>query len=158
MDPILADELAALIAAAATPMAIRHEGLRLNPYHDPVGFPTIGYGHLLSREVGADLSKWPSISKEEAIDLLCSDLMKAAKAVLRLVPVPLTIEQQAALADFAFNLGAGNLQASTLRQMILRGDLEGAAGQFCRWVHARGVRLPGLVKRRADERKMFIGE
>ena len=132
------------------------EALRLRPYHDPVGFPTIGYGHLLSREPWADLSRWKAIDEAEAERLLAVDLAKAARAVRRLCPVPLSVEQSAALIDFAFNLGAGNLQISTLRKAIIRGDMNRAAEQLGRWVYARGVKLPGLIRRRAAEREMFL--
>ena len=42
----------------AAEIAKPFEGLSLEPYHDPVGYPTIGYGHLLSRERCADLSQF----------------------------------------------------------------------------------------------------
>ncbi len=132
------------------------EGLRLHPYHDPVGYPTIGYGHLLSRDPWADLSRWKPIDQAEAERLLAIDLAAAARAVKMLCPVPLAPTQEAALIDFAFNCGAGNLQISTLRKAVIRGDFERAAEQFTRWVYARGVKLPGLVRRRAAERDMFV--
>lgn len=140
----------------AAQLAKPFEGLRLEPYHDPVGYPTIGYGHLLSREPWASLAKWAPITYEQAYELLQQDLGKAADAVARLCPVPMSDEQRAALIDFTFNCGAGNLQASTLRRLVVRGEGEEAAEQFLRWVFARGVKLPGLVRRRKAEREMFL--
>ncbi|MBI5491478.1 MAG: lysozyme [Deltaproteobacteria bacterium] len=78
------------------------------------------------------------------------------RSVKRLCPVPLKPCQFAALIDFSFNLGAGNLQVSTLRKAVNRGDVDRAAEQFSRWVYARGVKLPGLVRRRTAEREMFL--
>lgn len=127
------------------------------PYHDPVGFPTIGYGHLLSREPWADLRRWSAITEREADTLLGEDMAIAAGAVLRLIAAPLTDGQFAALTDFAFNVGAGNLQASTLRRVVNRGEYEEAPAQFRRWVYARGVKLPGLVRRREDEIRLWVG-
>lgn len=126
------------------------------PYHDPVGFPTIGYGHLLSREPWADLARWSPVTEAEADALLEEDMAIAAGAVLRLVTVPLTDGQYAALIDFAFNVGAGNLQASTLRRVINRGEYDEAPRQFRRWVYARGIKLPGLVRRRNDEVELWL--
>jgi len=140
----------------AVALAKPYEGLRLHPYHDPVGYPTIGYGHLLSRTPWVDLGEWPSIDMAEAERLLAIDLQKAARAVYRLCPVPLGPAQIAALIDFTFNVGAGNLEISTLRKAVNRGDFIRAAEQFGRWVYARGVKLPGLVRRRAAERAMFL--
>lgn len=139
----------------AADLAKPFEGLRLEPYHDPVGYPTIGHGHLLSKEPWADLSQWPAITAAQAESLLIEDMTKAGGAVKRLCPVDLTDSQRAALIDFAFNLGAGALQASALRQAILREDHETAAGQFGRWVFARGRKLPGLVLRRAAESTLY---
>lgn len=126
------------------------------PYHDPVGLPTIGYGHLLSREPWADLNQWKPIPQDEAVALLMADLTRFSRSVDRLVEVPLTDEQFGALVSFCFNLGAGALQASTLRRMLNRGDYLEAADQFLRWVFAGGIRLRGLVRRREAERDLFL--
>ncbi len=139
----------------AAGLARQFEGLRLTPYHDPVGYPTIGYGTLLSREPWVDLSRWPAITSEEAERLLREHLETFAASVARLCPVPLSDHQRAALIDFTYNAGAGNLQASGLRQCVLRGDHEAAVEQFGRWVFARGVKLPGLVRRRQAEAEMY---
>lgn len=140
----------------AAEIAKPFEGLRLAPYHDPIGLPTVGYGHLLSHKAWADLAQWEAVTEAEAHALLEADMAKAASAVRRLCPVELNDGQEAALIDFAFNCGAGNLQASALRQAINRGDLDMAAEQFGRWVYAGGVKLAGLVRRRAAERALFM--
>jgi len=139
----------------AAEIAKPFEGLRLRAYHDPVGYPTIGYGHLLSRVRWEDLSKYPDITHEEAERLLEEDMKSAVMAAIRLCPNAESAEQLAAIADFAFNCGAGNLQISTLRRKVNRGDYDGAAAEFAKWVFAAGVKLPGLVRRRKAERNLF---
>lgn len=148
---------------AATALARTFEGCHrigpddlVYPYHDPVGFPTQGWGRLLSREPWADLSRWPPVSREVADEWLGQDMEKALSATLRLVRSEVTPQQAAALADFAFNLGAGNLQVSTLLRRVNDGDHEAAADQFGRWVYAGAVKLPGLIRRRAAEREMYL--
>lgn len=136
-------------------IAEHFEGCILTPYHDPVGFPTIGWGHLLSREPWADLSQWEPLTQAEADALLDKDLARFQAAVRRLIHVPLTPQQEGALIDFAFNCGAANLQASTLRRVINRGDLDEAPKQFLRWVYARGQLLRGLRRRRAAEVELW---
>ena len=143
------------ILELAAEIAKPYEGLRLKAYHDPVGYPTIGYGHLLSRVPWEDLSKYPPITQQLAEEMLEEDMTFAAKAAIRLCPNVDSVERLAALADFAFNCGAGNLQASTLRRKANRGDYQGASEEFQKWVFARGVKLPGLVRRRNAERKIF---
>lgn len=131
------------------------EKLRLDAYHDDVGFPTQGWGHLLSRERWADLSQWPAIDDETAERWFREDLAIAARSVLRLVRVELTDAQFGALTSFVFNLGGGQLQQSTLLRKLNAGDYPGAAGEFPRWVYSAGVKLGGLVRRRAQERRLF---
>lgn len=145
------DEIVDLALEIAKPF----EGLVLVPYHDPVGYPTQGYGRLLSRKPWEPLDKWPPIDKHTAEVWLDEDMTKAAKAAVRLCPGAESPHQIAALADFVFNCGAGNLEISTLRRRVNRQDFSGAETEFARWVYARGVKLPGLVRRRRAEAEMF---
>lgn len=134
------------------------DDLLVYPYHDPIGLPTQGWGRLLSREPWADLNRWPPIAQAQADEWLRDDVQACARAVARLIDVPLTDGQFAALSSFAFNLGAGALQASTLRRKLNRGEYVEAADQFLRWVFAGGVKLRGLERRRQAERDLFLSE
>lgn len=129
-----------------------HEGLRLNRYNDAVGYPTIGYGHLIK-----DGENLHQITEAEAEALLRDDVREAENAVNRLVKVPVTQEQFDALVSFTFNLGSGSLSESTLLRKLNAGDYAGAANEFPRWVYADGNKLTGLVNRRHDERGLFVG-
>lgn len=149
----------------ALKLAQEYEGLHrvgkdglIYPYHDPVGFPTQAWGRLLSREKWAALSQYAPITRAEADEWLMQDLAKHARSVWRLCPVEMTPGMFAALVDFSFNVGPGNLEISTLRRRVLDGDRQGAADQFLRWVYAQGVKLPGLVRRRAAERALYLSE
>ena len=55
-------------------------------------------------------------------------------------------------------VGLGNLQASTLRAKLNRGEYEGAANEFPKWRKAGGRVLAGLVRRRADEKNLFMAD
>lgn len=125
------------------------EGLRLAAYKDSVGVPTIGYGH--TRNVTMDMS----CTQEQAEQWLQDDVQIAVNGVNQLVTVALTQNQFDALVDFAFNLGVGSLQHSTLLRLLNGGDYAGAAGEFEKWNKAGGNVLPGLVKRRQAERDLF---
>lgn len=143
--------------ALARELAEPFEGRRLVAYHDPVGFPTQGCGRLLSRVKWEDLSKYPPINDATCDAWLAADLeSKGLAPVIRLTTVQLATVQLAALIDFCFNCGGGNYQASTLRARVNDEDWEGAGEQFGRWVYAGPVRLPGLVRRRAAERELFL--
>lgn len=140
----------------ASALARHFEGCHLSSYHDPVMLPTQGWGRLLSREKSADLSRWPPITQATADSWLEEDMTKHALAALRLCPGATSPNELAALADFAFNLGPGNLQNSTLRRKLNAGDKAGAADEFDKWVFAGGIKLRGLVRRRAAERELFL--
>lgn len=125
------------------------EGLYLHAYYCPAGILTIGYGHV----VKANEPK--TITKEQAELYLDADIKKAVSA-LRMVKVPINEKQQSALISFIFNLGAGALATSTLLRLLNKNDYAGAANQFGRWIKAKGKTLPGLVRRREAERKLFV--
>jgi lysozyme len=132
------------------------EGCRLEAYPDPGtgGAPwTIGWGTT------AGVTPGMRITQQEADDLLAEDVGKAAGVVTRLVKVPLNQNQFDALTSFVYNCGAGNFQQSTLLRLLNEGAGEAAADEFPKWVHGgNGATLPGLVRRRAAERSLFLTE
>jgi len=130
-----------------------HEGLRLQAYPDPGsgGEPwTIGWGRAHGVKRG------DVITIEQAEKFLAEDIAEAQAGIRALVKVPLTDGQLWALTSFVFNLGAGALRKSTLLKRLNAGDYAGAAGQFGLWVNAAGKPMPGLVRRRAEEKAMFL--
>ncbi|KWW18795.1 muraminidase [Pseudomonas putida] len=126
------------------------EGLRLHAYQDSVGVWTIGYG--ATRGVKAGMK----ISKEQAERMLLNDVQRFEPEVERLITAPLNQNQWDALISFTYNLGAANLESSTLRRLINAGDYKSAAEQFSRWNKAGGQVLAGLTRRRAAERELFL--
>jgi len=126
----------------------RFEGLRLKAYLDPVGVATIGYGHTYLVNIND-----PAITEEEADRLLTEDLKLYEKPVAEMVKVPINQNQFDALVSFAFNLGTAALRGSTLLKKLNSG--QPCAEEFDRWIFAAGKALPGLVRRRAAERRLF---
>ncbi len=144
-----------------------HEGVRTTPYQCPALLWTIGVGHVIdpnhARVPLAERKSLPipegwnrKISMEEVDDILRKDLATFERGVERFCPVQLTQGQFDALVSFSFNVGLGTLQRSTLRQKVLRGDMEGAAEEFLKYTIGGGKVLKGLVNRRNDERAMFL--
>jgi GH24 family phage-related lysozyme (muramidase) len=97
-----------------------------------------------------------TFSKDEVDGILGTDLIRFETGVARLFPLVLTQGQNDALVSFAFNLGLGGVQRSTLRSKVLRGEIEEAADEFLKFTRGGGKILPGLVKRRNDERALFL--
>jgi len=96
------------------------------------------------------------ITEVQAEQMLAKDLVRFERIVDGLVQVPLNQGQFDTLVAFTYNVGEGNFTNSTLLRKLDAGDTAGAAEQFARWGHASGKVLPGLVKRRAAERAMFL--
>lgn len=134
------------------------EGLSLKPYADAVGVPTIGYGNTYYENGGKVRLSDPSISEERATELLRHAVSHYEKAVKASVTVPLSQNQFDALVSFTYNLGAGNLQRSTLLRLLNQGNYQAAATQFVRWNRAGGRVLRGLTRRREAERDLFLKE
>jgi lysozyme len=145
----------------------RHEGVSRRPYRCPAGLWTVGVGHLLYPEQARlpmpDRLVYPlaerdnrTLSDAEVDALLPADLRRFERGVARLCPAAIHNQHQLdALVSFSFNVGLGALQRSTLRQKFNRSDVEGASGEFLRYVKSGGRTLPGLKVRRVEESKVF---
>ena len=134
----------------------RFEGFRPEIYVCPAGWPTIGYGHVVRDEERDRFAD--GIDEATAEDLLRRDVETAARAVLRLIRVPLEDGQFDALGSFAINLGAGALQRSTLRRKVNREEHGTVPAEFRRWVWAGGRKLKGLVRRREAEAELYASQ
>lgn len=128
----------------------KYEGCRLKAYKCPAGVLTIGYGH--TNNVRVD----DVITQAEADKLLDIDIVIKEKEVNSVLRVPVTQGQYDALVSFAFNLGIGNLKKSTLLRLVNQGKYKNASNEFSRWVYAGGKVLAGLVKRRNEEKELFL--
>jgi lysozyme len=148
-------------------MIEHHEGVRFKPYQCPAKLWTIGVGHVLYPNQGKmpidQRGSFPlaqednrAFSKDEVNAILRADLARFEKGVATYCPVPLTQGQFDALVSFSFNVGLGTLQRSTMRQKVLRNDMEGAAEELLKYCMAGGKVLKGLQKRRIDERALFL--
>lgn len=134
--------------ALATPLAGYYEGNRLIAYLDSVGIPTICYGHTEGVKLGQ------TMTQAQCDQLLQGELGEYAEAVDRLVIVYMPPSRHAALTSFAYNVGIGAFERSTLLRLLNAGQPAAACDQLMRWVKARGTQWPGLVKRRAAEREL----
>jgi len=142
---------------------IRQEGMVLQPYKDVAGYWTIGVGHLLTRSelasgkimLGHNAVKWSGgLTEEQARHLLRIDLYQAESAI-QTDAARLPDHQFDALVSLVFNIGAGAYRNSTLRRMLVAGQLDEVPKQMLRWDKAGGVRVPGLARRRMEEAALW---
>ena len=117
---------------------IKHfEGCELEAYHCAAGVPTIGYGHIKGVQMG------DTITHEGYIN--------------NMVTVELNQNQYDAMVSWVYNLGGGNLKASTLLRVLNQGEFDGVPAQIMRWNKAGGKVLEGLTRRRQAEADLFSG-
>jgi len=134
------------------------EGFKDYAYIDTDGTPVIGYG--LSRINGVPVQVGDRITPSEADSALDAHLQEIQQELAKVVKVELTEQQLSALASISFNVGVGAIKSSTLLRKINAQDYAGAANEFLRWdkanMRGRLVQLPGLSRRRAAERSLFL--
>jgi lysozyme len=129
---------------------------------------TCGWG-----STGSDVREgtvWAQATADARHDV---NLRATAALIDQAARVPLSAQQKAALVSIVNNVGPGRArragdpgrdgiitlasgQPSTLLRHLNVGDYAGAADQFLSWNRGGGVVLPGLVRRRAAERDLFL--
>lgn len=134
----------------------KYEGLRLKAYICPAGVPTIGYGSTRYPD-GRKIQMGDVITEKEAEQMLIHDVRKFESEVLASVTTPLNDNQLSALISFVYNVGAFAFRKSTIRKKInANRDDPTIKDEFMKWVRGGGKILPGLVKRRAEEAKLYF--
>ncbi len=127
----------------------RYEGLRLTAYKcvSTEKYYTIGYGHY-----GADVTAGMQITQAQAEAYLKQDLATAEAAVTKYCTgfTP-NQNQYDALVSFTYNCGAGNLN-----KLVTGRTVTTIAEKITEYTHSGGKVLAGLVKRRAEEKALFI--
>ena len=132
---------------------IKHfEGCVLTAYKCPAGVWTIGYGHTKDVQPG---DEW---SEDHANHMLEVELEEYENYVNTAVKVPLQQNQFDALVSWTYNLGGGNLNASTMLKVLNAGEYDEVPNQMLRWNKAGGKVLEGLTRRREAEGNMFCGK
>ena len=137
---------------------VGQDGL-IYPYICPAGHPTQGYGTVFRPDGRKVTMDDPPIPRQVAEQWLKVDLLNTyAPGVVRQCPILLTLALTQndwakinAIVDFAYNLGVGRLQTSTLRRKINAQDWDAAKEQLMLWVRGGGKVLPGRVRRRQAE-------
>ena len=171
---------ASAVSKATTNFIAEFEGVCLTPCNDPVGYATIGHGHLIAYRP-VNKSDWKRtwvrnqerpgrLTPAEAKRLLRSDLKSYEAEVLKRLPgVRLTEPMMTALTSFAFNLGPGYLDFKKSNGFTRKTNVAGKLKRGLYYKAARDMRiydgviqggrrivLAGLTRRRNDEFKLMV--
>lgn len=144
------------------------ESAKPQMYHDQVGLPTIGVGHLLTKSeltsgklwIGTEAVLWrDGLTELQMHDLLAEDLGFTEAVVTDSVVVPLSPPQFDALVSFVFNIGEDAWEqprrkpvpGSTVLRLLNQGHYVDVPDALRGWVYAKGQRLKVLEDRREVE-------
>lgn len=137
----------------------KHEGFVPHAYRCPAGVWTIGYGHTGGVKSG------DVITEARAIEFLRADLAIAERAV-NSAGLRINQNQFDALVSFVFNVGVGKgrsserpvgfLGSTLLAKAKIDANNPSIADEFRKWIYGGGRILPGLVRRREEELKLYF--
>ena len=146
------------VSKAGIALIKHHEGVRSRPYRCPAHLWTVGVGHLIGDGKLLPDSYNRTFTEEEVDAILRTDLRRFELGVSKMLPnVPLRQCEFDCLVSFAFNVGLGTFQRSTLCQALLRGDKTQAMESLLKYCKAGGKIVKGLQTRRLDEKQLFLG-
>lgn len=138
------------------------EALRLKPYLCSAGVPTNGWGTTRYPGGAAVTLKDPAITVEQASAYFDYDLRRFESGVKALLKRATPAHEFSALVSFAYNMGLGALERSTLLKLHNAGiSPSKVAEEFPKWrfEKANGTPKPswGLLRRRLSEAHMYLG-
>lgn len=131
------------------------EGCMATPYQCSADVLTVGIGSTSAS--GRLIDPYKKYTVEEITERFIDDLKEAENCVIRHANGN-NMPQNAfdALVSITFNVGCGSLRRSTLFALAKEGYSEQMCDQFPKWVHSKGKKLQGLVKRRQKERELCL--
>lgn len=145
----MTDKPTTLQPSAACLSIIREfEGFRAKAYKCPAGVWTVGFGTTVG------VTSTSTMTLAQAVSRLEAEVQAFASGV-RMIAGTCTQAQFDALVSFAYNCGLTNLKRSTLLRYHLAAKHKLAQTEFLKWNKGSGKILPGLVRRRAAEAKLY---
>lgn len=135
------------------------EGYAPYHYYDSVGVKTLGYGMTGKELNGVSVP----LSETSATHYLVNNFNRLYYVpvlnILKSKGVTNMLQREVdAFASFAYNCGVDGFRNSQLLARYVAGERgEGIHNEFRKWVHGDGQVLPGLVRRREEEWKIFSG-
>lgn len=135
------------------------EGYAPYHYYDSVGVKTLGYGMTGNELNGVSVP----LSETSATHYLVNNFNRLYYVpvlnILKAKGVTNMLQREVdAFASFAYNCGVDGFKGSQLLAKYVAGERgEGIHNEFRKWVHGDGQVLPGLVRRREEEWKIFSG-
>lgn len=133
----------------------KFEGCKLKAYKCPAGLWTISWG-LTFYPDGTKVKEGDVITQQQAEDYFNAIVDDFSKKVDVLIKSNVTDNNFSALVSFAYNVGMGNFQRSTLLRKVNANPKDPSIrAEFMKWTRANDKVLNGLVRRREAEAKLY---
>ncbi|MBS1772210.1 MAG: lysozyme [Bacteroidetes bacterium] len=134
----------------------------LKAYLDSANVPTIGIGTTFYPD-GSKVKLGDKCTITQAYEYFNHEVLRTVQKVESLTRNDITQGMFDALVDFAYNLGTGALQSSTLLKKVNANptDYAGITAEFVKWSKARNPKtgqletLKGLLRRRQCEAYLY---
>lgn len=139
-------------------LLIKLEGLKLSPYLDSAGIPTIGIGNTFYEDGKKVTMKDKPITLLRAVRLAKKVLEKFEKSVNTEVNVTISQNRFDSLVCFCYNVGIHAFSRSSVLRLLNENKIKEAANSFLLWNKAGGKESKGLTNRRKIERELFLKE
>ena len=139
-------------AAIAVVCVSGFEGCREYAYRDPVGIPTVCFGETRGVHLGQHYTRG------QCENMLIPRLDEFDRGVRACVHVDMPPPREAAMVSFAYNLGIGGFCRSSVARLLNEALPAEACNALLRYDRAAGIVLPGLRRRRAEERRLCLEE
>lgn len=144
-----------LVAPSETPGGVP----MLQSYLDTGGVATNCYGHT-----GPDVTLGQKLTKDQCDASFAADLLKHDKQLRSVAKGKFISDwEYAAMLDFTYHKGVGNLASSTMLVYFNRGEHDKVCDELLKWVYGKNkqgekVKIKGLVNRASNEWKWCMGE
>lgn len=136
----------ALIALIAT-----FEGVSYYAYRDPVGIPTICFGETRGVKMGM------KATPEQCDAKLKQRLVEFETDLRNCMPIDSVSDNPyMAIMSLSYNVGSNRVCNSSIGKYVKQGNIPSACNEFSKWVYAKGIKLPGLVRRRTEEKELCL--
>lgn len=136
---------------------LKEGGPYLKAYLDSGGVPTIGWGSTYDFDKQRAVKMGDQITLDQAQKWLIMETSQNAQDIKKLVKIYLSNNQLNALISLVYNIGINGFKGSTLLRLLnSNADIKIVANEFDRWIYDNGKKVPGLINRRAAEKKLFL--
>lgn len=142
------------LAAAAVALIGAWEGVRTVAYRDIVGVPTVCFGETRGVKMG------DRYTMEECRAMLGDGIVEFEAGMRKCLTRPDAVPEKAYVAflSVTYNIGQRAFCGSSMARLANAGNYRGACEALTAWNKAGGRVVPGLVNRRADERRICLSD